>query len=186
MQIEYIARIGFSSRRSFEQQRHCAISDRVLGKIIVNDQYVLALIHKMLRHRAACVWRDVLQRRHIAGGCGNDDGVLHRLTLFQRLHQLRDGGFFLSDRDVNTNNIFSLLVENGVDGDRGFAGLTVSDNELSLPLADWHHRINRFDSGLQRFIDRFTHQHAGRAVLDGTFFSGNNRPFAVNRLSKRV
>ncbi len=186
MQVKHVTRIGFSSGRSAEQQRHRSISHRMLGKIVINDQDILSLIHKVLRHRAPRIGSDILQRRHITGGRGNHDGILHGFSFCQRLHQLSNGGFLLSDRDIDADHIFAFLVEDRIDRDGSFAGLTVADNQLTLAFADRHHRIDGLDSGLQRLVDRLAHQHAGRRVFDRTFFFGNDRTLAVDRLSERV
>ena len=53
-------------------------------------------------------------------------------VLFERLHHLGDGGAFLADGDVDADDVAALLIDDGVDGDGGFAGLTVADDELAL------------------------------------------------------
>src|SRR5699024_4333015 len=67
------------------------------------------------------------------------------------------------------------LVEDRVDGDRGLACLAVADDELALTAADRSHGVDRLDSGLKRFVNRFATGQAGglnlhasgHDVLDG-------------------
>ncbi len=91
MQIEDIARICFTSRRTLEQQRKGTVSDRVLGEIIVDDEDILALIGEILAHRAAGIRRDVLQRGKLRSRCGNDNRIGHCLRLCELLHDIRNG-----------------------------------------------------------------------------------------------
>ena len=42
----------------------------------------------------------------------------------------------MADRAINTINIFSFLINNGVDSNSSFSGLTVSDNQFTLTAAD--------------------------------------------------
>src|SRR5207302_10534061 len=39
-----------------------------------------------------------------------------------------------ADGDVNADHVLALLVDDGVDRDRGLAGLAVADDQLALPL----------------------------------------------------
>ena len=46
----------------------------------------------------------------------------------ERLHDLGYGGAFLADRDVNTNDVAALLIDDRVQRDSGLAGLAVADD----------------------------------------------------------
>ena len=78
MQIEYIAGVRFTSWRSFQQQREGTVSHGVLGQVVVYHEDVLALVHEVLAHGAAGIGRDILQRRQLRSGSGNDDGIIQR------------------------------------------------------------------------------------------------------------
>ena len=60
VQIEHVARIRLAARGALQKKAHRAVRDGVLGKIVVDDQHVAALIHKVFAHGAARVGRDVL------------------------------------------------------------------------------------------------------------------------------
>ena len=66
------------------------------------------------------------------------------------LHDLRDGRLLLADRDVDADDALALLIDDGVDGDGGLAGLAVADDQLALAAADRDHRVDRLEAGLQR------------------------------------
>ena len=62
MQIEHVARIGFAARRAAQQQRHLAIGDGLLGKIVIDDHRVHAVVAEIFAHGHAGVGCEVLQR----------------------------------------------------------------------------------------------------------------------------
>ena len=99
-------------------------------------QRVLAVLHPVLAHGAAGVGRQVLVRRGVPGRGDHHDGVLERLVVLQGGHGLGHRGVLLPDGDVNALHALAGLVEDGVDGDRGLAGLAVADDQLALPAAD--------------------------------------------------
>ena len=52
----------------------------------------------------------------------------NRAVIVEGLYHLRDRRSLLTNRHVNTNYVLAALVDNCVDGHRGFAGLTVADD----------------------------------------------------------
>ncbi|MNL26249.1 hypothetical protein D3C87_1477660 [compost metagenome] len=101
-------------------------------------------------------------------------------------NNLRYGGLFLADGNIDTLHAIAFLVDNRINRDCCFTGLTVTDDQLALSAADWHHRINGFKTGLHRFMHRFTVDNARCIVFYRTEFSCCNRAFAVQRLTQRV
>ncbi len=98
--------------------------------------------------------REVLEWCGFRCSSGDDDGVFHRIVLLKGLHELGDGGTLLSHSDIHTVQLLglvisvvpSLLVKDGVDGDCGFARLTVTDDQLTLTTADGHHGIDGLET----------------------------------------
>ena len=52
------------------------------------------------------------------------------------------------------------MVDNGVDRNRGLAGLTVTNDQLTLATTDRNHRVDRLETGLHRLMNRFTFHDA--------------------------
>src|SRR5262249_17970843 len=119
-------------------------------------------------------------------GGGDDRGVLHRACLAELVDDGGDGRLLLPDGDVEAVLVLALLVDDGVDGDRGLAGLAVADDELAVPAADRDHRVDRLDGGLERLVDRLPGDDAGRLDLDLAVFLGLDGPLAVDRDAERV
>ena len=79
-----------------------------------------------------------------------------------------------------------FLVEDGVDRDRGLAGLAVADDQLALAAADRHQRVDRLEPGLHRLVHRFARDDARRLDLDPRAGDVGQRPLAVDRVAEPV
>ena len=186
VQIEYVARVRLASWRTVKQQGKCTVSYRVLGQIVVNDQNVLALVHEEFTDRAARVRCDILQRRRLGCGCGYDAGIVHRAVGRERFCNLCNGRTLLTDGYIDTDNACALLVDDGVQADRGLAGLTVADDQLTLAAADRDHGVDRLDTGLERHINGRALDDARCGHFDRTALLGFDSALAVDRLAECV
>ena len=68
----------------------------------------------------------------------------------------------------------------------GLTGLSVADNEFSLSSSDWDHRVNCFDTSLQRLVHRFSTHDAWRLHFNSTHRRTNNVALAVDRQAEGV
>src|SRR3546814_12900005 len=59
---------------------------------------------------------------------------------------------FVDPRHIHLAMIGGLLVDEGVDGDSGLAGLAVADDQLALTAADGNQRVNGLEAGLYRLM----------------------------------
>src|SRR5205814_5652157 len=108
--------------------------------------------------------------------------------------ELGNGRALLADRDIDAIQLDVLvrlrverfLVQNGVERDRGLAGLAVADDQLALATADRDQRIDRLEAGRHRLVDRFARNDAGRLDVDALAFGGLDRALAVDRIAERV
>src|SRR3569623_3441664 len=186
VQVEHVAGIGCAAGRTAQQQGHLAIGPGLLGQVVVHDQRVFAAVAEVFAHRAARVGRNELQRGRHGGTGGDDDGVGHGAVLFERAHHVGDRGGLLAHRHVDALIASALLIDDGVDRDRGLAGLAVADDQLALAAADGHHRVDGLQAGLHRLVDRFTFNHARRDLLDGRAAGGLDGALAVERVAQGV
>src|SRR5690606_7049538 len=94
--------------------------------------------------------------------------------------------------DVDTLNRLSLsvvfpLVDNRIDGNCRFSGLTVANDQLALSAADGNHGVDRLDTRLQRFVHRLTIDNTWRFALQRHFIEFTcKRSLAVYRLTEGV
>src|SRR6266852_9313558 len=99
-------------------------------------------------HRDASVRSEELHWRRVRSGCTHDRGVVHCSEALELVYYLGHGRLFLTDRDVKTINIPASLVDDRIDRNRGFARLSVADNQLPLPPPDWDQGIQCLEPGL--------------------------------------
>src|SRR5258707_6083431 len=194
MQIEHVAGIGLAARRAAQQQRHLAIGHRLFRQIVVDDDGVHAVVAEVFAHGAAGERRDVLHRRRVGSGGRDDDRIFQRALLFQHLEELRHGRALLADRNIDAIKldllvllrVERLLVENGVERDRGLAGLAIADDQLALAAADRDQGVDRLEAGRHRLVDRFARNDAGRLDVDAHPLVGLDRALAVDRIAERI
>ena len=180
MEVEDVAGVGFTSRRTTEQQGHLAIGHSLLGQVVVHDEGVLAVVAVIFGHGATGVGRDILQRGRLGSGSRNDGGVLHGTMLAQGVGHERDSGAFLPDSHIEAVHVGILLGKDGVDADGGLAGLTVADDQFALPAADGGHGVDGLDPGNHGFVHALTGDDAGSFHFHGAEFGGFNRSETVD------
>src|SRR4051794_17283349 len=153
-----------------------------------------AVVAKIFAHGAAGERRKILHRRRVGGGSGDDDGIFQRALLFQNFHELRDGRALLADRDIDAiqldllvaGGVERLLVQDGVERDRGLAGLAVADDQFALAAADRDQRIDGLQARRHRLVHRLARDDAGRLDGDAHALLGLDRALAVDRIAERI
>src|SRR5690606_34274702 len=194
VQVEDVARVGFTARRTAQQQRHLAISHGLLGQVVIDDQAVHAVVAEILAHGGAGERSQELQRGRFRRRGGHDDGVFQRARLFEGLDDLGHGRALLTDGDVDAVQlgrlvvrlVGRLLVQDGVDGDGGLADLTVANDQLALAAADRDQGVDGLHARLHRLVNRFTRDDAGGLHVDAATLGELDRALAVDRLAQRV
>ena len=143
-------------------------------------------VAEVLGHRRTGIGREKLHRCRIGRRSGNDRGVLHGAVTFQGLHDLDNGGAFLTNGHIKTLHIFSALVDDRVDRQSGFSGFAVANDQLALPTANRGQRINHLDPGLHRFVNVFPFDNPRGFDLNLASRTGVNGRAAVDGDSKCV
>ena len=186
VEVEDVAGEGLAARRAAQEQGHLAIGLGVLGQVVINDEGVAAAVHPILGHRAPGVRRQILERRGL-GGVGQDDGgVGHRAGVLELLVERGDGGELLAHGHVEAVDVTALLVEDGVDGDGGLAGLAVADDQLALAAADGGERVDGHQAGLHRGVDVAALDDGGGGGLHGHLRVGGDGALAIQRAAEGV
>ena len=104
----------------------------------------------------------------------------------QQLGDLRHGAGLLADGHVDADHILPLLVQDGVDGDSGLAGLAVADDQLTLAPADGEHGVDGQNARLHGGVHRLTVNNAGRRALDHAVFVHGDVSAAVDGRAQGV
>lgn len=145
VEIEDITGVGLTTWGTSEQQGHLTVSNSLLGEIVVDDETVHAVVTEVLTNSAAGVGSQELERCGIGSGGSNDDGVFKCIALAEESDDVGNSGPLLADSDVDAVErlvfvaelVGGFLVEDGVDGDGGLAGLSVTDDKFTLSTSNW-------------------------------------------------
>jgi len=142
----------------------------VFGEIVINDQSVLPLVHKVLAYRTARVGRDVQHRCRVARRREYDGGVIHCAELFQLIDDSGDGGGLLADGDVDALGVFT-------------SRLPVADDQFTLAPSDRNHRIDGLEARLERSVDRLSIDDTRRFEFYFAEILCHDRAFSVQGLA---
>ena len=199
VEVEHVARVGFAAGRALQDERDLAVGGGVLGKVIVDDERILAVFHEPLADGGAGERSEDLIGGVVGGGSGDDHGEFHGAGFLERTDGAGDRGVLGADGDVDgedrteigvtrsqTDAIGVSLVDDRVDRDGGLAGRAVTDDEFALATADWDHGVDGHDAGLHRLVDGLARDDAGSNLFDRVAFAGNDGAFAVERITERI
>ena len=179
-------------------QGHLTICNGLLGEVVVDAEYVaarilsvsglavFAVVHEVLAHCSTNHRSHVLQRSRIGCGSSNNDGVIHSAKALEGLNDAGYGGSLLAYSNIYTDHALALLVDDGINGNRGLTGLTVANDEFALAAANRDHGVNCEDTGLHRLFNRLTLMNAGSLEFYRAGSSGLNGALAVDRLAEHV
>ena len=158
----------------------------MLAQVVVHDEHVVPLVHEVLGQGAPGVGGDILQGGGRPRGGGDDGGVFHSPPAGQIFRQLGHRAGLLADGYIDAHHVLALLVEDGVQGDGGLAGLAVADDQLPLAPADGEHGVDGQKPRLHGGVHRLALQDARGGGLHGAVALRLNGPFAVQRQAQGV
>ena len=135
MQIKHIARIGFTSWRTAQEQRDLAVSPGMLGKIIIDDEASRPLSMNsspMAQPEYGAIYCIAADS---SAADNHHNGMLHRAIMFQDGNGPRHRGFLLADGYIDADQIFPALIDDRIDGDGCFSGLAVANDQFASARA---------------------------------------------------
>jgi hypothetical protein len=194
VEVEDISGVSLTTGRTTEKEGHLTVSDGLLGKIVEDDEGVLSVVTEPLSDSSSGEGSEVLKGSGFGSGSGDDDRVLEGVVLLEGLNELSDGRSLLSNSNVNTvelgvvvgSVVPSLLVEDGVDGDGGLSGLTITDDQLTLTTSDGNHGVDRLESSQHGLGDGGTGKNTGSLDLSTTTFGGLDGTLSVDGVTESV
>jgi hypothetical protein len=166
----------------------------LFGEIIVHDQSVSGVVSEPLAHGASRVWSKVLKWGGVGSGGNDDDAVFQAIGFLEDVDELGNGGLFLADGDVDAVKFFAFvtffveppLVQNSIQSDGGFTGLSISNDQLSLASTNWDQRVNSFPTRLHWLVDGFSGNNTWGFDVDSSSFFGVDWAFAVDGVSEWI
>lgn len=130
----------------------------------------------------------------LGGSSGNDNGVLHGVVLLKGLDELSDSRALLTNGNVDTVELLALvlalvpplLVEDGVKSDGSLAGLTVTNDQLTLTTADGNHGVDGLETSLHGLVDGAAGQDTRGLLLGAALLGRLDGTLAVNGVAEGV
>lgn len=130
----------------------------------------------------------------LGGGGGDDDGVLHGVVLLEGLDELGDSGALLADGDVDAVKLLGLvvaavpplLVEHGIESDGSLAGLTITNDQLTLTTTNGDHGVDGLETSLHGLVDGLAGKNAGGLELGTTLLLGVDGALAIDGVAESI
>ena len=151
-----------------------------------------ACITEIFTDCSTCKRRIILKRSWVSSCRGYNYSVIQGALLLESVDYRRNSRSLLTYRHINTiyrftSQIRLTLIDDRINCDGCLSGLTITDDELTLTAADRNHRINRFQTCLQRFVHRLTEDHSRSLSFQRHLdkFSSYHT-LAVKRFTKRI
>lgn len=155
---------------------------------------MLSVVSEELSNSATGVGGQELKGGGLRGSGSHDDGVLEGVMGLEGLDDVGNSGSLLSDGHIHAEQLsldvtgvkVALLVDDGVDGDGGLAGLSVTDDQLSLATTDGHKSVHGLEAGLHRLVHGLSGDDAGCLDLHSLSLAGLDRAEAINGVSEGI
>merc|ERR1719209_522995 len=185
VEVEDVTGVSLTAWGTPEQQGHLPVSDSLLGQVIKDDHSVHAIVTEVLSHGHSGVGGEVLQGSSIRGSGRDDNGVFHGVSVGEPL---------LSNSNVDTVELLlsvvsvveSLLVDDGINGDGGFASLSVTNDQLTLATANGHKGVNSLDASLHRLGHGLPGDDARGLQANTEPLAGSKGTLAINRVAQGI
>ena len=186
MEVENVARVGFTSRRTTKQQGDLTISPGLFCQVIIDDEGVFTAVAEVFAHCCTGIRCNVLHSSRFRCGSSNNNGVFQCAVFFEFTNNVSDRGSLLTDSNIDTGQIFAFLVDDRVDSYSSLTCLSVANDQLTLAAADRNHGVNRLQTCLNRLANGLTFNNARSNFFNNVKLSCFDRAFTVNRLTQGV
>src|SRR5215470_7916469 len=147
---------------------------------------MFAVVAEVLSHGGARVRCKILHRRGVRGGSFDDDRVVHGAKVLQRLDDLGHRRRLLANGDVNTNYVFSFLIDDGVNRYCSLPSLAITDDQLALTTTDGDHGVDGFESSLERLFNWLSINHTGSDAFHRGVVIGDNWATLVDGIAEHI
>src|SRR3989338_4883602 len=144
------------------------------------------VVTEILTHRYTGIRSKELESCRFRSRSGNDNSVFKRTVFFKTTDNLCYRRFFLTNRNVNTDYTVPFLVDDRIQSNGSFTGLTVTDDKFTLTTSDRNKSVNRFNTGCHRFMNRLTSHNPWSFLFNKTDFCCFDWSFSINWLTKSV
>ena len=152
---EDVRREGLTTGRLPQVQAQLTVSDSVLTKIIVDDERVETLVPKELSNGRAGHRRNETDAHGIRDARENNGDIVIHLVVEHGLKQAHDVRTLLRGANVNAVEVLTNgglivarnLADHGGGAEDGLAGLTVTNDQLTLTTSNREQRVDDTETG---------------------------------------
>merc|ERR1719341_2173014 len=145
-------------------------------------------------HGHSGVGSEVLQGSGVRGSGRHNNRVLHSVSVSKPLDNLGDGGSLLTNSHIDAEQLLlgisgiiePLLVDDGINGDSGFASLPVSNDQLTLATTNGHQAVDSLDASLHGLLDRLPGDDAGGLQSNPVPLLAADGALAVNWVTQGI
>mmetsp|Transcript_14605 Transcript_14605/g.28280 ORF Transcript_14605/g.28280 Transcript_14605/m.28280 type:complete len:558 (-) Transcript_14605:55-1728(-) len=195
VQVEDVTGVSLTAGGAAEEEGHLTVGNSLLGQVIVEDDGVGARVAEVLTDGGTGVGGEVLEGSRVGGGGSDDNAEGVSAVLLELGGDLGDGGALLADSDVHTVELLGLisltlveglLVDDGVDGNGGLTGLTITNDELTLATANGDEGVDGLETSLHGLVHGLTGKNTRGLDLDTVAAVTLDGALAVDGLTEGV
>merc|ERR1740123_633296 len=194
VEVEHVSGVGLTTGRTPKKKRHLSVGHGLLGQVVEDDDSVHAVISEVLSHGHSGVGSEVLQGSGVRGSGGHNNRVLHSVSVSKPLDNLGDGRSLLTNSHIDAEQLLlgisgiiePLLVDDGIDGNSGFASLPVSNDQLTLATTNGHQAVDSLDASLHGLLDRLSGDDAGGLQSNPVPLLAADGALAVNGVTQSI
>merc|ERR1719341_996162 len=178
VEVEHISGVGLTTRGTPQQKGHLSVGHGLLGQVVEDDDSVHSVVSEILSHGHSRVGSEVLQG----------------ISVSKPLDNLGDSGSLLTNSHIDAEQLLlgisgfiePLLVDDGIDGDSGFASLSVSNDQLTLATTNGHQAVDSLDASLHGLLDRLPGDDAGGLQSNPVPLLAADGALAVNGVTQSI
>eukprot|EP00906_Rhabdomonas_costata_P021916 RCo031741 len=180
VQVEHITGVRLSAGRSSQQQGNLTVGNGLLGKVIVDAQNVAPVVTEVLPKGGPGEGRQVLQPGGVGSRGSDNGGVAQGIVVGKQPVDAGHVGAPLADGDVHAEHIVLAqglvvhlhLVDDGGHGNGGLPGLSVPQDQLSLPSPDGDQGVNNLETSEQVVVHGLARHNVGGIAVHKTLGAG--------------
>jgi hypothetical protein len=195
VKVEHVTGVSLTAWGTTEEEGHLTVGDSLLGEVVVENHSVHAVVTEVLSDGGTSVRGEELKRSRVGGGSSDDASESKSVVLLEHTGELSDGRTLLADSHVHAEKLIGVrdiadvgatLVNKGVKSDGGLAGLTVTNDELTLATSYGDEGVDGLEAGVHGLVHGAAGHDAGGLDLDTGTAGGVEGTLAVNRFGEAV
>lgn len=194
VKVEKVERIRLKERRKKKKKRNMEIRERMIRKIVIEDEGVMEVVKEILKNGEERKRREIMNRGRIGWGGRKEDRILEWEELLEKIKEMGKGRKIMEKGEIEEIKIVivreivvdRIMVEEGVENDRGIEGMEVEDEKIEMEEEKRDKRVDGIEEGRNRIMERIERNNEGRIEVKEEELIGIDREIEVNRIEERI